>query len=62
MGIQTAANNSRDVPVAFLGSVADATYEEGNLLRDFVQALARNQARIDHQQTVSAANDNFTRH
>jgi hypothetical protein len=36
------------------------TYDPGHL-RNFVQALARNQARIDHAQAMNAANDN-TRH
>ena len=46
-------------PTTAIGNLAiSKSADTGLALRDFVEALARNQARIEHQQSAGAANDN----
>lgn len=62
MGIQIAANDNNNSLLAVVGGTVTALEGgSGDHLVNFVRALARNQARIDHQLTMGAANDN-TRH
>lgn len=49
--------NSNISPFQFAGNAA-ISVDGDAALDDFVIALARNQARIDHLKTMSAANDN----
>jgi hypothetical protein len=57
------SNNNVDSSKLFAGNIALALDESDTdaALSGFVVALARNQARIDHLQSIGASNDN-TKH
>jgi hypothetical protein len=58
--LQTIANDNVDPSKLFAGNVALALddFDTDAALTGFIVALARNQARIDHLQSIEAANDN----
>jgi hypothetical protein len=64
MKLLTISNDNVDASKLFAGNIALALDDHADsdaALSGFVVALARNQARIDHLQSIGAANDN-TKH
>jgi hypothetical protein len=63
MKLRTVSNDNVDTSKLFAGNIALALDQSDTdaALSGFVIALARNQARIDHLQSIGAANDN-TKH